>query len=120
MIRRPPRSTLFPYTTLFRSHAAGACPRLEARRRRCAPGVRRLPEERGGRAYAPAARVRRARGESRCVPSAGDGGGRREGDAWWLRPRRRFIWRTVRTRTTRSCSGRSPPGGSTRSEEAHV
>src|SRR2546422_7139569 len=29
MIRRPPRSTLFPYTTLFRSHAArvGADPR---------------------------------------------------------------------------------------------
>src|SRR3989442_8118556 len=26
MIRRPPRSTLFPYTTLFRSTAA-ACPR---------------------------------------------------------------------------------------------
>src|SRR5258705_4976470 len=24
MIRRPPRSTLFPYTTLFRSHAARA------------------------------------------------------------------------------------------------
>src|SRR5258708_22782417 len=24
MIRRPPRSTLFPYTTLFRSHACGA------------------------------------------------------------------------------------------------
>src|SRR5687768_18259859 len=23
MIRRPPRSTLFPYTTLFRSHRAG-------------------------------------------------------------------------------------------------
>src|SRR3712207_8922510 len=23
MIRRPPRSTLFPYTTLFRSHAKG-------------------------------------------------------------------------------------------------
>src|SRR2546427_6352248 len=23
MIRRPPRSTLFPYTTLFRSHASG-------------------------------------------------------------------------------------------------
>src|SRR3712207_7953962 len=30
MIRRPPRSTLFPYTTLFRSHirAAGARPAL--------------------------------------------------------------------------------------------
>src|SRR2546422_4230542 len=27
MIRRPPRSTLFPYTTLFRSHAAARHPR---------------------------------------------------------------------------------------------
>src|SRR2546422_3101045 len=26
MIRRPPRSTLFPYTTLFRSQAVGARP----------------------------------------------------------------------------------------------
>src|SRR3712207_9270088 len=26
MIRRPPRSTLFPYTTLFRSRRARACP----------------------------------------------------------------------------------------------
>src|SRR2546425_9711302 len=25
MIRRPPRSTLFPYTTLFRSDSAGGC-----------------------------------------------------------------------------------------------
>src|SRR2546428_8585153 len=25
MIRRPPRSTLFPYTTLFRSHLLGCC-----------------------------------------------------------------------------------------------
>src|SRR5260370_10634045 len=33
MIRRPPRSTLFPYTTLFRSHDTGdsqdVCPRYE-------------------------------------------------------------------------------------------
>src|SRR5258707_10414754 len=28
MIRRPPRSTLFPYTTLFRSGGAGATGRL--------------------------------------------------------------------------------------------
>src|SRR5260221_10763863 len=28
MIRRPPRSTLFPYTTLFRSLAARRAPRL--------------------------------------------------------------------------------------------
>src|SRR2546426_9064598 len=26
MIRRPPRSTLFPYTTLFRSHVESNCP----------------------------------------------------------------------------------------------
>src|SRR2546423_12037172 len=32
MIRRPPRSTLFPYTTLFRSHALHG--RLEAHRPR--------------------------------------------------------------------------------------
>src|SRR5262245_62426578 len=29
MIRRPPRSTLFPYTTLFRSHAIGHAAALE-------------------------------------------------------------------------------------------
>src|SRR2546422_6123309 len=34
MIRRPPRSTLFPYTTLFRSHA----------RRRRHSAQRRMPE----------------------------------------------------------------------------
>src|SRR2546430_6448631 len=31
MIRRPPRSTLFPYTTLFRSGRAGARPAREPR-----------------------------------------------------------------------------------------
>src|SRR2546428_6066246 len=31
MIRRPPRSTLFPYTTLFRSHAARLRQLLQAR-----------------------------------------------------------------------------------------
>src|SRR2546426_8658868 len=36
MIRRPPRSTLFPYTTLFRSHASrqGRLARLQHDRRR--------------------------------------------------------------------------------------
>src|SRR2546429_1745801 len=37
MIRRPPRSTLFPYTTLFRSPCRASARR---RRRRCA---RRIP-----------------------------------------------------------------------------
>src|SRR2546427_5002462 len=31
MIRRPPRSTLFPYTTLFRSRAYGGEPRAKPR-----------------------------------------------------------------------------------------
>src|SRR5258706_8961463 len=31
MIRRPPRSTLFPYTTLFRSNVVPACRRRHAR-----------------------------------------------------------------------------------------
>src|SRR6478735_11031095 len=54
MIRRPPRSTLFPYTTLFRS-------RRPARDRRVQPG---LPA--GGRGH------RRAR------PGGGGGLGRRD------------------------------------------
>src|SRR5207249_10577128 len=33
MIRRPPRSTLFPYTTLFRSHSPAARPGLVCARR---------------------------------------------------------------------------------------
>src|SRR2546430_13477988 len=33
MIRRPPRSTLFPYTTLFRSHLLAARPRSRLRPR---------------------------------------------------------------------------------------
>src|SRR2546430_7755863 len=33
MIRRPPRSTLFPYTTLFRSHRGGSA----RSRRHCPP-----------------------------------------------------------------------------------
>src|SRR2546430_8240524 len=37
MIRRPPRSTLFPYTTLFRSGRANALPRPEAQRGHLGP-----------------------------------------------------------------------------------
>src|SRR5690348_17446852 len=42
MIRRPPRSTLFPYTTLFRSR------RGEYEARGVRPGPRRLGEKRKG------------------------------------------------------------------------
>src|SRR2546425_3319923 len=47
MIRRPPRSTLFPYTTLFRSHAAGAAPgRAPSRAAAPRPGERRIAQGR--------------------------------------------------------------------------
>src|SRR3712207_9361873 len=57
MIRRPPRSTLFPYTTLFRSKGKGdgaAIPSSPLRRagRRCVPRVARSRKPRlhgGGR-----------------------------------------------------------------------
>src|SRR2546425_5542106 len=41
MIRRPPRSTLFPYTTLFRSSQGAASPPVDPQRRRGDPGDRR-------------------------------------------------------------------------------
>src|SRR3712207_8392575 len=61
MIRRPPRSTLFPYTTLFRSAAANRLPR----RRHAAL---RLPD---------AAGAARLRGAARGPLVAGRGGDRK-------------------------------------------
>src|SRR2546422_5840774 len=52
MIRRPPRSTLFPYTTLFRSHVGSRPPcRRGVRPRARALGAPRVPDarRRGGR-----------------------------------------------------------------------
>src|SRR5205807_8723660 len=40
VLRRPPRSTLFPYTTLFRSLEWLPGPALHTRRRRSCPGGR--------------------------------------------------------------------------------
>src|SRR2546421_7200586 len=59
MIRRPPRSTLFPYTTLFRSTSSGSTPRASARN-----GRRRRGRPRRARAYATDVEhvVRRERG----------------------------------------------------------
>src|SRR5256885_11657021 len=58
MIRRPPRSTLFPYTTLFRSLAAV----VREEPRACAPWIARVA--RGRRAHGigvqPSSRVERA------------------------------------------------------------
>src|SRR5256885_5825796 len=41
MIRRPPRSTLFPYTTLFRSQGAGSADPHSRDAPRCGAGRRR-------------------------------------------------------------------------------
>src|SRR5689334_23814589 len=51
MIRRPPRSTLFPYTTLFRSGVVRRRPLLQRRRGRADPPPHRrrrrhLPQDR--------------------------------------------------------------------------
>src|SRR2546422_5976805 len=59
MIRRPPRSTLFPYTTLFRSAPGAPCAR-RARRGRDQKRRRRVPQEDRHRA------AREARGGPRA------------------------------------------------------
>src|SRR3712207_7343375 len=54
MIRRPPRSTLFPYTTLFRSHLwhpAGGCARIRGAHATAHRADR--PRPRSGRRTAP-------------------------------------------------------------------
>src|SRR3712207_7864617 len=48
MIRRPPRSTLFPYTTLFRSGAAAPANVRPARGAVGARGARRVSDIRAG------------------------------------------------------------------------
>src|SRR5260370_19265466 len=73
MIRRPPRSTLFPYTTLFRSRRALPLPQRAAHRRPLARararGAQVEPRRGGseglgdGRRPAPAALRRRRRSE---------------------------------------------------------
>src|SRR2546425_9472912 len=75
MIRRPPRSTLFPYTTLFRSHARDARGRPPASARvrdRASPGqgiaVHRAGRRRNARRTR-AAPLRRARAPLRRLRS---------------------------------------------------
>src|SRR5256885_7726655 len=49
MIRRPPRSTLFPYTTLFRSHHEESAHRLSCRQlRRCKAQISNVLAQRVG------------------------------------------------------------------------
>src|SRR5690348_18086182 len=58
MIRRPPRSTLFPYTTLFRSHRNGA---HTATRRSCFMSLpNSTPPDDTGFLRAPSTKITRA------------------------------------------------------------
>src|SRR6266542_6799773 len=101
MIRRPPRSTLFPYTTLFRSagvHRNAAGRGVEpaaaggAGRRRAGDDRRGAAGVRGHETKPGPDRVRDPPGAARAAPLGGDGA-RRTGDAQdgggRLRPRRR-------------------------------
>src|SRR2546422_7090798 len=79
MIRRPPRSTLFPYTTLFRSERGSLlrCQLGEQRRRVGRAGARRPSREPGGGApchesFQGAGRV--GTGQPRRVGDGGAGG----------------------------------------------
>src|SRR3712207_8474157 len=65
MIRRPPRSTLFPYTTLFRSLAAAALDRGHEAGERA-----RVDDEPGGAAFVEAAEI----DELHLEPRPGGGG----------------------------------------------
>src|SRR3712207_7508339 len=87
MIRRPPRSTLFPYTTLFRSprrrRVAGAAA-LAGRR----PADRGGPGARGARALDLAPRPQGA-------GTAGGGGGRSEEHTSELQSRQYLVCRLL-------------------------
>src|SRR2546422_5793934 len=83
MIRRPPRSTLFPYTTLFRSLRLGDFHEPERGRR----GVR-SPPRLGARGARPRAGGRRGH-------RAGDGGGRSEEHTSELQSRLHLVCRLL-------------------------
>src|SRR5436190_14046482 len=63
MIRQPPRSTLFPYTTLFRSHRSRSGPQGADADRLRARGASRRREQAVSARLATAAVARRARSE---------------------------------------------------------
>src|SRR3712207_8981965 len=92
MIRRPPRSTLFPYTTLFRSRRTRSGRRAPWRSAAAAPAARR-----GGPCAA--ARRRRPSGVERRERGRVDVGGRAlersEEHTSELPSRQYFVWRLL-------------------------
>src|SRR2546422_11255016 len=88
MIRRPPRSTLFPYTTLFRSPVEAARERHLVEPRRAAERERLADQRQGDEAVDPRRTIAEARDDApherepldarRMSPRVGDGGRRAE------------------------------------------
>src|SRR2546422_11307388 len=79
MIRRPPRSTLFPYTTLFRSPRSSSCPRGASQCDEAVPPAEpRAHDVRGRipRARWAAARLRRGGAPPAAARGVGSGEGR--------------------------------------------
>src|SRR3712207_7321754 len=90
MIRRPPRSTLFPYTTLFRSHAAHRLVHLD-------PKSERVGVEAAGRldvGYGETAE-RGAVGEHGRAPLVGVAPGRSEEHTSELQSRQYLVCRLL-------------------------
>src|SRR2546427_12471453 len=75
MIRRPPRSTLFPYTTLFRSHLVGAVAEPACAQYRLAVGLPARVTHGGGPRHG--LRGRDGRRHERPCPGGDDDGVRR-------------------------------------------
>src|SRR5258707_10505754 len=72
MIRRPPRSTLFPYTTLFRSLHQVSLVATAAGRLRRISAIRPANHDRGRLASAPENRITRDRKSTRLNSSHAD------------------------------------------------
>src|SRR2546425_2405918 len=93
MIRRPPRSTLFPYTTLFRSPCARAAPTRPRARSRCScsavPDPRPVNTAPEGPRQAGASAGPPARRRTACPADRGDRAPSRSGARSGTRRRRR-------------------------------
>src|SRR3989449_11186652 len=104
MIRRPPRSTLFPYTTLFRSHRRSRYLHISRSAGRLGPR-RRVPARRARRPRGGPGRLSRPSGLSLRRDPVGDLAGRRDFDP----PGRLAPSPKARVRDPRR-RGRNPPG----------
>src|SRR2546422_5402737 len=89
MIRRPPRSTLFPYTTLFRSRPR---PRLQEGGRQI---PRRRPEPGAGDEAAPVVADRPDRSQRDRRPEGAEGGERSEEHTSELQSRLHLVCRLL-------------------------